>query len=139
MVTDRSRAVVWFSRVMWLGIVANLALAIPTIAAPARVLALTGLPPATPLMWAQFSAVLLMILSLFYIPAAIDPNRFRAVAWLAVLSRLIGVVYFSTQPAEYRMFGLFDLAFFVPEAALLMAASVSAQSARVTAPGASAV
>jgi hypothetical protein len=124
---------------MWLGIVANLALAIPTIAAPARVLALTGLPPATPLMWAQFSAVLLMILSLFYIPAAIDPNRFRAVAWLAVLSRLIGVVYFSTQPAEYRMFGLFDLAFFVPEAALLMAASVSAQSARVTAPGASAV
>jgi hypothetical protein len=134
--TDTNRAAVWFSRVMWLGIVANLALAIPTIVVPETMLNLTGLPAASPLLWLQFSAVLLVIVSLFYMPAAIDPYRYRSVAWLAVLSRLIGVVYFSLQPAEYRMFGLFDLVFFVPEAILLLMARPATQHARMPAAGA---
>jgi hypothetical protein len=139
MAIGKNRAALWFGRVMWLGIVANLALAIPTIAVPETMLELTGLPRATPLLWMQFSAVLLLILSLFYMPAAIDPYRYRAVAWLSVLSRLIGVVYFSTQAPEYRMFGVFDLVFFVPEAVLLTMASLPVRSAHVPAPGASPV
>jgi hypothetical protein len=116
--TTRVRAAVWFGRVMWLGIVANLTLAVPTLLAPARMMALTGTPPATPLVWVRFSALLLILLSLFYIPAARDPYRYPAVAWLTVTARLAGVIFFAPQ-AEYRMLGLFDLVFFVPEFLLL--------------------
>ena len=41
----------WFRRVVWLGILANLALAIPTLLAPERMIAMASLPPATPLLW----------------------------------------------------------------------------------------
>ena len=111
----------WFRRVIWLGIVANLALAVPTLLATERTMAWSGLPPATPLLWPRFAALLLILLSLFYVPAAIDTTRYRAVAWLAVLGRLAGVVFFLIfQAPEYRMLGYFDLLFFVPELALLL-------------------
>jgi hypothetical protein len=109
----------WFSRVMGIGIVANLALAIPTLLFPERVIAWIELPVANPVMWPRFAALLLILLSAFYIPAAVDPARYRATAWTAVLSRLAGVLFFLTQPREYLMFGLFDLVFFVPEMVLL--------------------
>jgi hypothetical protein len=110
----------WFKRVLWLGIVANLAVAIPTLLAPERLMALSGFPPATPLLWPRFAALLLILLSLFYMPAGIDVDRYRPVAWLAVASRLAGVVFFlGFQPAEYRMLGLFDLVFLIPEGILL--------------------
>ena len=115
----RSKAAVWFGRVVWLGILANFALAVPTLIAPDRLIAMAGLPPASPLMWVRFSAWLLILLSLLYMPGAIDVYRYRAPAWLSVLSRLGGVLFFATQPAEYRLFGLFDFVFFVPEAILL--------------------
>ena len=109
----------WFSRVMWVGIVANLALAIPTLFFPERLMAWIDLPVANPVMWPRFAALLLILLSVFYIPAAVDPDRYRVTAWSAVLSRLAGVLFFLTQPREYLMFGLFDLVFFVPELVLL--------------------
>jgi hypothetical protein len=116
----------WFSRVVWLGIVANIALALPTLLAPARMIEFVGLPAATPLLWPQFAALLLVLLSLFYMPAAIDPVRYRLVAWLTLVSRLAGLVYFvGFQPAEYHMFGYFDLAFLVPQALLLFASGAA--------------
>jgi hypothetical protein len=119
--TDAGR---WFSRVVWLGVAANLAVAIPTVLMPARMLALNNLPITEPLLWTQFAAILLILLSAFYVPAALDPWRYRAVAWLAVLSRLTGVIYFVLfQSREYHMFGYFDLVFFVPEAVLLLMAA----------------
>jgi hypothetical protein len=110
---------VWFQRVLWLGIAANLALALPTLVAPGRMLALVALPPAAPLLWPRFAAWLLILLSAFYVPAALDPDRFRTSAWLAVAARLAGVLFFVTQPREYLMLGVFDAVFFVPEAILL--------------------
>lgn len=115
-----NRATRWFSRVVWLGIGANLALALPTLVAPVRLLEWSRLPVPEPVMWTQFSALLLVLLSAFYVPAALDPVRYRLVAWLAVAARLAGVLFFlGTQPASYRMFGLFDLVFFAPELVLL--------------------
>ena len=112
----------WFTRVTWLGIVANLGLALPTLFAPARMAALTGLPTPEPLLWIRFAALLLVLLSAFYVPAALDPRRYRLVAWLAVLARLAGVVFFvGFQPTQYHLFGYFDLVFFIPEAVLLAA------------------
>ncbi|HEV3056619.1 MAG TPA: hypothetical protein VGY48_00165 [Vicinamibacterales bacterium] len=54
----------WFKRVLWIGILANLALAVPALLAPSQVLALSSLPPATPLVWTQFAALLLVLLSI---------------------------------------------------------------------------
>jgi hypothetical protein len=117
----------WFRRVLWLGILANLALAVPTLLAPAALIALSGLPEATPTLWPQFAGLLLLLLSVFYAPAAVDPVRYRAVAWLAVASRLAGVIFFvGFQPAAYHALGYFDLVFFVPEAILLVVASRTA-------------
>ena len=113
-------AQMWFKRVMWLGIVANLGLAVPTLLAPERMIEFVGLPMPTPLLWTRFAALLLIILSLFYMPAGIDPVRYRVVAYLTLVSRLFGFVFFVLfQPAEYRMFGYFDLVFLVPQALLL--------------------
>jgi hypothetical protein len=110
----------WFCRVVWIGVAANLALAVPTLLAPGRMLTVAGLPQASPLLWTQFAALLLILLSAFYVPAAIDATRYRVVAWLAVGARLAGVIFFlGFQPAAYRLFGMFDLVFFVPEALLL--------------------
>jgi hypothetical protein len=116
-----SQSARWFTRVTWVGIAANLALATPTLLVPERMLALTGLPPAAPIMWLQFSALLLILLSAFYVPAALDPNKFRLVAWMAVGARLAGVIFFlGFQPREYNLFGYFDFVFFVPELVLLV-------------------
>jgi hypothetical protein len=110
----------WFSRVVWLGIVCNLALAVPTLLAPEQTMTLTRMPPASPLLWPQFSALLLILLSIFYVPAALDFARYRITAWSAVGSRLAGVIFFvGFQPAAYHVLGYFDLVFLVPEAVLL--------------------
>jgi hypothetical protein len=109
----------WFQRVVWIGIGANLLLSLPTLIAPAMMIERVGLPPAAPLMWPQFSALLLVLLSIFYVPAALDCDRYRITAWSAVGSRLAGVVYFFGFQREYALFGLFDLVFLVPEAILL--------------------
>ena len=117
----------WFRRVMWLGILANLALALPTIAAPDFMIDRVGLPPATPLLWPRFAGLLLVILSVFYTPAATDIDRYRIVAWFAIGSRAAGVLFFLPQPT-YRMFGLFDGIFLVPLLLLLLVAINGATS-----------
>ena len=118
--TTGNHALTWFCRVLWIGIVANFALAVPTMIAPDRMLALSGFPPATPLLWPSFSAMLLILLSFFYMPAGVDPVRYRATAWTAVGARLAGVVFFlGFQDPVYRFCGLYDLVFLVPEAILL--------------------
>jgi hypothetical protein len=113
----------WFRRVVWLGIAANVVLATASIAAPDQMVQFSRLPTVTPHLWVRFAGLLLILLSAFYAPAAVDPDRYRANAWLAVVSRLAGVVFFFGEPAAYRMLGLFDLLFFVPEAALLVVAT----------------
>lgn len=132
MSVDSTGAVRWFSRVVWLGIAANLALSLPTLLMPARMLAFSRLPITEPLLWTQFAALLLILLSAFYVPAALDPRRYSLVAILSVLARLAGVVFFvGFQPAEYHMFGYFDLLFFVPEAVLLVRLRAGAPAPRL--------
>ena len=112
----------WFKRIVLLGVVVNLGLAIPTMIVPETMLSLFSLPLAVPVIWVQFSANLLILLSLFYIPAALDPFRYQASAWLAVFSRVAGVVFFLTQAKIYLLFGLLDLSFAIPEGLLLILA-----------------
>ena len=102
----------WKSRhslIVWLGIVLNMGFVLPLIFAPAWFLSLFGLT-AEPLLWPRFSGVLLGILSIFYIPATFDIDRYRIFAWLSVLpSRSFGVLFFSVmvflaqQPAAFLL------------------------------------
>lgn len=112
----------WFRYLMWAGIVANLVLASVSLVAPDRVLALLGLDPASPLVWPRFAAFLLILLSGFYIPGAIDPRRNTYAAVGAVLSRFGGVAFFFLVGGGYILFGLFDLVFGLPQAVLLLLA-----------------
>ncbi len=126
----------WFRRVMWLGIFANLALALPTIAAPDMFIEFSRLPTATPVLWPRFAGLLLVILSVFYTPAGMDIDRYRIVAWFAIGSRAAGVLFFMPQPT-YRILGLFDLVFLVPQALLLIVAIQGAAGALTARPAGS--
>jgi hypothetical protein len=113
---------IWFGRVVWLGILANLIIGIPTVLLPGETLVAFGSPPADPLLWPSFSGLLLILLSLFYIPAALQPLRNLLVSWLTVLARLAGVIFFLGFHRDYYLLGLFDLSYFVPEGLLLLLA-----------------
>ncbi|WP_337174226.1 hypothetical protein [Paludisphaera sp.] len=111
----------WFRRAIWLGILANWSLALPAIFLPNAVLSLGGLPLAleTPV-WPAFAALLLALLSCFYIPGAVDPDRYRATAIMSVLARLAGVVFFLVLwPDRYPAFGYLDLVMLLIQAPLL--------------------
>lgn len=110
---------IWFGRVVWLGIFANLLIAIPTLLLPGETLMAFGAPPAYPLVWPSVTGLFLILLSLFYIPAAREPLRYPIVSWLTVFARLAGVVFFLGFNRDYLLLGLFDLTYFVPEAILL--------------------
>ena len=110
----------WFGRVVLVGVAANLCLAIPALFYPNAVLSALGLKPAleSPI-WPSFASLLLLLLSGFYVPGALDPQRYRASAVLAVAARFAGVIFFLAATHEYPLFGFFDLSFGLPEAILL--------------------
>ena len=88
----------WIARhaiVVWLGIVLNLVFALPLLFYPQWLLELFALPPG-PTVWPRFAGLLLIILSVFYVPATLDIDRYRIFAWLHVLpSRTFGAVFFT--------------------------------------------
>jgi hypothetical protein len=104
---------------MWLGIVANIVVAAICIAVTSTVLGWLGLPPAQPLVWPRFAAFLLILLSVFYVPSALDPVRNRFAAIFAVICRFGGVTFFLIIGGGYIVFGLFDFVFGLPQAILL--------------------
>ncbi len=112
----------WFGRIVGLGVIVNVSLALPTLFVPERMIALFHLEPTIPDVWVRFAANLLILLSLFYIPGAINLYHYRANAWLSVISRLTGVTFFLFQPRAYLLFGLMDLTFAIPTGILLILA-----------------
>jgi hypothetical protein len=80
----------WFARVVWLGILGNWAFAAWVLFVdPVRLLTALNLGPVNSTVWLYNYSVLLAILSCFYIPAAKDPFRYRANAWLLIVGRLV--------------------------------------------------
>ncbi|MFW5681024.1 MAG: hypothetical protein ACOC3D_12215, partial [Pseudomonadota bacterium] len=69
--------------VVWLGIALNLGFALPLLFDPAWLLDLFGVPGAATV-WPRFAGLLLIILSVFYVPATLDIDRYRIFAWLHV-------------------------------------------------------
>ncbi len=113
----------WFRRAVWLGILADWALGIPTIFAPEWVLATLGFRPTGDPVWTSFSALLVVLLSLFYIPGAQQPHRYKLNAWFAVFARPPGVLYFLVlNPGFYPAFGILDGVLFLIQFPLLLLA-----------------
>ena len=115
-------AVQWFRAIMWLGIGANVACALISILWTEDVLNFLHLEMAHPLVWPRFAAFLLILLSIFYIPSAIDPLAHCYSAVVAIICRFAGVAFFTIVGGRYIVFGLFDLAFGLPQAILLLLA-----------------
>jgi hypothetical protein len=82
----------WFRFFIWTGIILNMGFWIPAFVAPRWFLSQFGMPLYN-FEGVQNAAMLLVSLSFFYILAAYDPLRNKALAWLAVLSRLIAVIF----------------------------------------------
>src|SRR5690349_11394300 len=79
---------------VWIGILLNFAFVLPLIFCPEWILGLFGIT-VNQLIWPRFAGLLLGILSIFYIPATLDIDRYRVFAWLAVFpSRTLGTVFF---------------------------------------------
>lgn len=112
----------WFERVVLLGVAVNIILSVPALLFPEWLLALLQLEPAVPTIWVRFAANLLILLSLFYIPAGINWEIYQINSKLAVICRLAGFIFFLTQSRDYLLFGLIDLTFFILEATLLILA-----------------
>jgi hypothetical protein len=111
----------WFGRAMWLGILADWVLGIPGIFWPNATLELARqAPDLEHPVWPAFASLLLVLLSLFYIPGAVDLRRYKATAILSVLARPPGVIFFLwLWPNLYPAFGYLDLALTLIQAPLL--------------------
>jgi hypothetical protein len=64
----------------------------------------------------RFSSLLLILLSSFYVPAALIAGGRGSNAWLGTAGRLAGVIFFASQAREYWLFGALDFVFFLPQA-----------------------
>ena len=116
----------WFSRVTWLGIIVNMFFVIPSCFFPEKLLSLLGMHIPFPIIWVQASGLLLFIISVFYIPAAIDLERYIATAWISIFpSRTFGAtfflsaVFFFGQDKEFLSIAFVDLFFGLIEVILL--------------------
>lgn len=104
----------WFSITMWIGIVFNILLGLPTILFPNTMLRLLHQRPSTDIVWTAFAGLLIVMLGLLYIPAAKDPIRYRSLAKTAVFVRFCEALFFLIiWPGRYPLFGLLDGLFFI--------------------------
>jgi hypothetical protein len=116
-----------FAIVVWLGVLANWTFAVWAIFFnTASLLAMFGLGAVPSTMWVYNYSVLLAILSCFYIPAAFDPMRYRANAWLLIVGRLVPASTFfigvalNYFPAGFARLGIGDATFGIIELILLL-------------------
>lgn len=85
----------WASRILWAGIAANMLFVVGLLFATEFLLNLLSIQ-LDRVIWAQFSGLLLFILSVYYIPAALDIDRYRANAWFhCIPSRFGGIIFFT--------------------------------------------
>jgi hypothetical protein len=88
----------WFSAAVWLGIVFNLLFVAEELFMPDSVNSAMGLPLGLPtVVWNQAHAMMVLALSIFYIPAALAPLRDPDYSWLLVLSRFLAVIFWFVE------------------------------------------
>jgi hypothetical protein len=113
--------------VVWIGVLANWTFAAWAVFFnTASLLETFKLGAVESTVWIYNYSVLLAILSCFYIPAAHDPFRYRANAWLLIIGRLIPASTFfigvalGFMPAGFVRLGIGDATFGIIELILLV-------------------
>ena len=111
----------WFRWAVIAGILQDWFFALPGIFVPNAVLGLAGADPAVQPIWPACACLLLMLLSIFYIPGAVDPIRHASLAAFTVAARAGGVVFFFfLYPGQFpAFFGYIDLTLTVLQGTLL--------------------
>ena len=124
-----------FTIVVWLGVIANWAFAVWAIFFDTgKLLDLFGLGGVSSTIWVYNYSILLVILSCFYIPAAHDPLRYQANAWLLVVGRLVPAstffigVWLGYMPEGFVRLGIGDATFGIIELILLIRLRRDAQA-----------
>jgi len=115
----------WFSGVAWLGILFNLLFVATEIFNPNLVNVSLGVPIGTSTVWNLAHAMMVLALSILYIPAAVAPLRYPSYSWLIVLSRWLAAgfwAYLSMSSPGFISCLIMDGAFGVVEAILLQLA-----------------
>jgi hypothetical protein len=109
-----NRHVVWFGRLVWIGVIADWLVGLSAIFAPNATLGILCQTISPNPLWVAFSALLLVLLSFFYIPGAGDPYRYPTSAWLGVAARFgLAAFFLGIYPREYSAFGLANLFLFL--------------------------
>lgn len=116
----------WFGRVVWLGIFVNMFFVVPLLFFPETLLSLLQMQIPVPIIWVRAAGLLLLEISILYIPGAIDPYRYKATAWMSVLvtrgggsSFFLVAVFFFGQDLGFLTIALVDLFFGVVQGILL--------------------
>jgi hypothetical protein len=98
------------------GVAVNIVgMALPFVLAPNWTMAHYGLPDGGgSIVWMRQAGLLLFFISLLYIPGGYDPIRYRANAWLGVVTRMVIGVYWlylvglEGRTTVFLPIGLFD-------------------------------
>ncbi len=116
-----------FTIVVWLGVLANWSFAVWAIFFKTdTLLAFFHLGAVASTVWVYNYSILLAILSCFYIPAAHNPFRYRANAWLLIVGRLVPAstffigVLLGFMPSGFVRLGIGDSTFGLIELFLLV-------------------
>jgi hypothetical protein len=83
----------WASVVLWIGVPPNLYFAIPAFFFPSFIVRRTSLRSLAETVWLRNAGRLILIITSGHVVAAIDPERFQAVAWLTVGGRMAAGIY----------------------------------------------
>jgi hypothetical protein len=124
-----------FKALVWIGILLNWAVGAWALLHPGSLVTTLALGPLQDRVWITNYAVLLVLIGTFYIPAASDPDRYRANAWLLVVCRLLpAAVFFAgtasgVMPAGFAAMGMADAALGLAALVLLARISRGAPSA----------
>ncbi|NWE26370.1 hypothetical protein [Pseudomonas gingeri] len=123
----------WFQRFIWIGIVMNMVFALPALFAPALLTSVVGLPPVLSDPWLENAGMLLVGISVFYMPSGFNARRFPVHSWLCVLTRLIAVAFWiylidtSNQASVFFPMLMGDLSMFLILGILLYLGSPPAE------------
>ncbi|WP_019868101.1 c-type cytochrome [Methylovulum miyakonense] len=104
--TPENSYLLWFSRMTWLGMLANMVFVIPALAVPEWYGGYLNTPDvAATYSWLRYAGVALLLATVLYAPAALDPRRYHVFAWLSVAARLFAAAFWIWQNAFWSFVG----------------------------------
>jgi hypothetical protein len=126
-----NKFVKWFNIATFMGVLINiLGMALPFVLAPQWYLDWFGLPGGGgSIIWMRQAGLLLLFISILYLPGGSDPIRYSLNAKFAVLVRMtigsywLWLVFVENQPRSFLIFGSIDCVYAIFNGILLWLAT----------------